>query len=255
MPRLKIVPLWTVALALAVFAATGATAQSTPPSTIQLLRSAAGAGIQGNRLEAGGRFADALDQYTLVINFTDRALDDYGGHGIQFPARPPIAYWLAGRSHFDAARMQVRLHRSPVEVNHHLVRARQALDAVLMLDSAQAVRGRRSSTADTWKYLFLRGEIEMLRGNLAGAREDYERVTRLNRGFTPAAEALSFVSYAQGTSVRGTTREGLALPPKPASSLSVAQLLDLGFDFLGLIYEKYSAEIDFAQQVTQAMLQ
>jgi tetratricopeptide (TPR) repeat protein len=241
-------------LALALAAAPAAS-QRPPPSTIQLLRSAAGSGIEANRLENAGRFADALDGYTATINFTDRALDDFGSYGIPFQARPSIAYWLAARSHFDAARMQLELRRSRTEVDHHLTRARQAMDAVLILDSIQARRAGQQATADTWKYGFLRGQIQLLRGDLPGARRDYQQVTRLNPGFPPAREALSFIAYAQGGGVRGTTGEGHELPPKPAPVLSLAQLVDLGFDFLGLIYKEHSAEIAFAQRLTQIAVQ
>lgn len=241
---------------IAAFAAVSfAGAQSPPPSTIGFLRNAAMAGIEGNRHQEAGRFAEALDRYTAVINFTDRALDDYGRHGIAYPSRPPLVYWLAGRSHFDAARMRIHLRRSPAEVSHHLDRARQALQAVLHLDSAQARRARQRHTPDTWKYEFLRGQIELLRGDLASARHAYEQVARMNPGFAPAVEALAFIGYARGPGVRGSTRDGLALPPKPEPVVAGKQLVELGFAFLGLIYSKYSAEIDFAQQITQALMQ
>jgi tetratricopeptide (TPR) repeat protein len=239
----------------ALLAAAPAPAQRTPPSTAQHLRNAAVAGIEGNRFVAAGRYADALDRYTAGVNHTDRGLDDYTRHGIGFHARPPVAYWLAARSHFDAARMQVHLRRSPADADHHLVRGRQAADAVLILDSVQASRVRQRFTADTWKYLFLRGQINLLRGDLPRARADYEQVARLNPGFVPAGETLSFITYAESRGMRGTTPQGLTLPPKPAPRLSTGQLLDIGLQFLGLISTKYSAEIEFARTVSQAMFQ
>ncbi|HYW07959.1 MAG TPA: hypothetical protein VE913_13445 [Longimicrobium sp.] len=241
--------------ALVLVLATPAAAQRPPASSLALLRSAAGAGMEGDDMERAGRFADALDRYTAATGFTDRALDDFGQHGIQFQARPRVAYFLAGRSHFDAARMQVKLRRSPTDVSHHLNRARQAMDGVLILDGVAARQARRPYTDDAWKYLFMRGQIQLLRGDLPAAQQDYEQVVRLNRGYRPAMEALGFISYARGSAVRGATSDGDPLPPKPAPVLSRAQLVDLVFDFAGLIYRKYSAELAIAQKVTQAMMQ
>lgn len=239
----------------ALLAAAPAAAQRMPASTAQHLRNAAMAGIEGNRFADAGRHADALDRYTAGINHTDRGLDDYTRQGIGFHARPPVAYWLAARSHFDAARMQVHLRRSRTDVDHHLVRGRQAADAVLLLDSVQASQARQRYTADTWKYVFLRGQINLLRGDLPRARADYEQVARLNPGFRPAGETLAFITYAEGRGMRGTTPQGLALPAKPAPRLTTAQLLDIGFQFLGLIYKERSGEIALAQTITQAMFQ
>jgi tetratricopeptide (TPR) repeat protein len=243
------------AVLAALLAAAPAPAQRTPASTVQHLRNAAMAGIEGNRLAEAGRYADALDRYTAGINHTDRGLDDYTRIGIGFHARPPVAYWLAARSHFDAARMQVHLRRSPGVVDHHLVRGRQASDALLALDSVQASRLRQRFTADTWKYLFLRGQINLVRGDLPRARADYERVARLNPGFVPAVETLSFITYAEGRGMRGTTPQGLELPAKPAPRLSTGQIVDISLQFLALVSKKYSAEIEFARSVSQAMFQ
>src|ERR1700754_3571456 len=113
-------------------------AQSAPPTVVDLLKQSVTTAIEGKKLEDAGNIGEALTKYEDAVRLDDKSFDEYKRLAIPFQSRHSIAYWLAGRCHFDIARMKMQLRRSPQEITFNLTRAQQALTATLTLDRIAA---------------------------------------------------------------------------------------------------------------------
>jgi hypothetical protein len=225
-------------------------AQTAAPTVVDLLKQSASSGIEGEKFEQAGNFGDALIKYEDALRFVDRSMDEYSRLAIPFQFRHFVAYWLAGFSHFNAARMKMQLRRSPEDITFHLKRSQLALTATINLDQIAARGSGYQYTANVWKFFNLRAQINLMLGDLIHARSDYALVANtLNKGFRPAVDALAYIDYLEGRSQKTTTPNGLRVPEKPKSKLTQKVLTDLAFEFLKLVFTEYKNEISLAPDV------